>query len=247
MRDQVVMGAVQTLAVAAVLLAATSMAQETKPVPATPIDAKKADLGGKVWDPEWDTIVEKAIPPDMLSPAIGHSVARFCPRYASMNETDKRVFWAYFFQALAGAEAGLNPRTRVRHPEVPKIDKVTGDPIRCEGLLQLSYEDGKLYGCDFDWKADRKLPPNSKDRSILQPKNNLECGVKILTKQLVDQHKPLFTRSSYWSTLRPGWYDYHVFAKEMTNPPAACGSHVATPVNRAATTKTVQETAKATQ
>jgi len=34
-----------------------------------------------------------------------------------MNDPDKRAFWAYFFQALAGAEAGLNPRTRVRHTE----------------------------------------------------------------------------------------------------------------------------------
>lgn len=241
------MSFLRTLAVAAVLLAGALLAQQTKPAPATPIDQKKADLGGKVWNPEWDGIVEKAIPPELLSPAIAHDVRRFCPRFASMSDTDKRVFWAYFFQALAGAEAGLNPRTRARHPEVPKIDKVTGAPIRCEGLLQLSYEDGKLYGCDFDWKADRKLPPKSLDRSILQPKNNLECGVKILTRQLVDQHKPLFTRSSYWSTLRPGWQDYHVFAKQMTNPPAACGLHVPTPVNRAATTKTVQETANVTK
>ncbi len=34
-----------------------------------------------------------------------------------MPEADKRAFWAYFFQALAGAEAGLGPKTRVRHKE----------------------------------------------------------------------------------------------------------------------------------
>ncbi|MGO9515941.1 MAG: hypothetical protein ACLPND_02750 [Candidatus Korobacteraceae bacterium] len=243
------MGALQTLALAALLLAATGFAQQTKPAPATPIDAKKAGLGGKVWNPDWDVIVEKAIPPAMLSPAVSRDVARFCPRFASMDDTDKRAFWAYFFQALAGAEAGLNPRTRVRHtePELAKIDKVTGAAVRSEGLLQLSYEDGELYGCDFNWEADRKLPPNSRDKSILQPKNNLECGVKVLNHQIIDQHKPLLTRTAYWSTLQPGRMSYRVFAKQMTNPPAACGLHAPTPVKKAATTETVAGEAKATQ
>lgn len=221
--------------------------QQTKPAPATPIDIKKADLGKSVWDPAWDVIVEKAVPPEMLTPAVAHDVARFCPRFSSMNETDKRAFWAYFFQALAGAEAGLNPRTRVRHtePEVAMTDKVTRVAVRSEGLLQLSYADGKVYGCNFDWEGDRKLPPKSPEKTILQPRNNLECGMKILSNQIITQGKPLFTRSSYWSTLRPGRKSYRVFAKQMTNPPAACGLRSRTPVNRAATTQTVHEEAVA--
>ncbi|MGB7553111.1 MAG: hypothetical protein WBM04_01970 [Candidatus Korobacteraceae bacterium] len=232
------------------LLPATGQghAQQTKAAPPTPIDVKKADLGGKVWNPDWDVIVEKGIPPAMLSSEVSRDVARFCPRFSSMDDTDKRAFWAYFFQALAGAEAGLNPRTRVHHtePEVAKTDKVTGMAVRSEGLLQLSYGDGKLYGCDFDWEADRKLPPNSPAKTILQPRNNLECGVKILSNQIIDQHKPLFTRTSYWSTLQPGRKSYRVFAKQMTNPPAACGLHVRTPINKAATTKTVKQQADET-
>jgi hypothetical protein len=231
------------------LLMANGHAQETKPAPPTPIDVKKADLGGKVWNPDWDLIIEKAVPSEMLSSAVSHDVARFCPRFSSMNDTDRRAFWAYFFQALAGAEAGLNPRTRVRHtePEVAKIDKVTGVAVRSEGLLQLSYGDGKLYGCDFDWEADRKLSASSPAKSILQPRNNLECGVKILSNQIIDRHKPLFTRTSYWSTLQPGRKSYRVFAKQMTNPPASCGLPVRVPINTAATTKTVQEQADATK
>jgi hypothetical protein len=236
------------LLIASFLSVATGYAQQTKPAPPTPIDVKKADLGGKVWNPDWDVIVEKALPPEMLSPAVSHDVARFCPRFSSMTDTDKRAFWAYFFQALAGAEAGLNPRTRVHHtdPEVAKTDKVTGVAVRSEGLLQLSYGDGKLYGCDFDWEADRKLSANSPAKTILQPRNNLECGVKILSNQIIDQHRPLFTRTSYWSTLQPGRKSYRVFAKEMTNPPAACGLPVRTPINKAATTQTVKKQADQT-
>ena len=199
----------------------------TKPAPATPIDAKKVELGGDTWDPQWDEIVEKALPPEMLSSRVPRDVRRFCPRFYVMSEVDKRAYWAYFFQALAGAEAGLNPRTRVRHtePEVAVRDDVTGRMVRSEGLLQLTYEDQERYGCDFDWAADRTLPPKDPAKTILQPKNNLECGVKILTKQIIDQHKPLFARTGYWSTLQPGTISFKVFVKQMTNPPLACGLH----------------------
>lgn len=205
--------------------AAQPRAVEVKRAPATPIAEKKAELGGKTWDPGWDQIVEQALPAEMLSRRVPRDVRRFCPRFAEMPEVDKRAFWAYFFQALAGAEAGLDPKTRVRHtePAVAVKDGVTGRPVRSEGLLQLTYEDQERYGCDFDWERDRRLPANDPARTILEPKNNLECGVKILTKQIVEARKPLFSPSSYWSTLRPGTASYRVFAKQMTNPPAACG------------------------
>ena len=116
-------------------VAASVQAQQTKPAPPTPIDAKKAELGGKTWNPEWDQIVEKAVPADMLSSQVPRDVHRFCPRFYSMSDTDKRVFWAYFFQALAGAEAGLNPTTRVRHtqPEVAKVDESQQEVVRRRG------------------------------------------------------------------------------------------------------------------
>lgn len=119
-------------------------------------------------------------------------------------------------------------------------DEVTGLSGRTEGLLQLTYGDQKRYGCDFDWKADRKLPGNDPGRTILRPKNNLECGVKILENQIIDQHKPLLSRSSYWSTLQPGRLSYRVFARQMTNPPAACDLRVKSSVKPAATTVTVK-------
>jgi hypothetical protein len=212
-----------------------------KPAPATPIDAKKAELGGTTWNPEWDAIVEKAIPPQMLSREVPRDVQRFCPRFYDMTETDKRAFWAYFFQALAGAEAGLNPTTRAHHtePEVSVRDSVTGMSGRTEGLLQLTYADADRYGCGFDWQTDRKLKANDPNKTILQPKNNLECGIKILVKQIIEQHRPLLYRQGYWSTLQPGRPSYRVFAKQMTNPPLACGPHSRQTVKQAGTKQTV--------
>ncbi len=76
--------------------------------------------------------------------------------------------------------------------------------VRSEGLLQLTYMDAERYGCDFDWEADKALPEKDPARTILQPRNNLTCGVKILENQLITLKRPLLTRSSYWSTLQPG-------------------------------------------
>jgi hypothetical protein len=226
-------------------IATTSPAQAIKPAPPTPIDMKKAELGGTPWNPQWDQIIEKALPPEMLSSQVPQGVRRFCPRFYEMGETDKRTFWAYFFQALAGAEAGLNPNTSVRHaePEVAQRDEVTGRATRSEGLLQLAYADQKRYGCDFNWQADRVLKAKDPAKTILQPKNNLECGVKILVNQIIVQHKPLLTRSGYWSTLQPDGPSHLVFAKQMTNPPAACGLPTKSAIDKSATTKSVQDDA----
>ncbi len=234
-----------TIVASALLLSGAFVSsQATKPAPATPIDAKKAELGGKTWNPAWDQIVEQAIPPEMLSSQVPRDVRRFCPNFYRMNETDKRVFWAYFFQALAGAEAGLNPTTNVRHPEIAKTDKVTGQHVHSEGLLQLTYEDQKAYDCDFDWERDRELPSHDPAKTILQPRNNLECGIKILDNQIITLHRPLVTRKSYWSTLQPGTVGYRVFAKEMINPPAACAKPLRPSRLKDATTATVHEEAQ---
>lgn len=196
-----------------------------KPAPSTPIAEKKEELGGTTWQPEWDAVVEQALPPDMLSATAAHAVRSYCPRFAEESEADKRAFWAYVFQALAGAEAGLNPTTDVRHRQavLNKVDTVAKRPIRQEGLLQLTYEDAQRYGCDFDWERDRRLPEKDPGRTILQPANNLGCGVKIMENQIITQKEPLVVRNSYWSTLQPGTVSYRVFAKQMANVPAACG------------------------
>ena len=201
-----------------------TVAKEIKQAPPTPIDEKRVELGGTTWDPAWDRIVEEALPPELLSASVARDVRPFCPRFNTMSEGDKRAYWAYFFQALAGAEAGLEPTTNVRHtePAVAVKDDVTNRKVRSEGLLQLTYMDASRYGCDFDWEKDRQLPEKDPAKTILQPRNNLLCGVKILKTQLIDQHKPLLSRSSYWSTLQPGRPSYRVFAKQMVNVPPAC-------------------------
>ena len=204
--------------------AAPQPAAAMKAAPATPIEEKKEELGGKTWDPQWDVLVEQALPADLLSDQAARAVRSYCPNFAHEAEADKRAFWAYLFQALAGAEAGLDPTSNVRHtePAVAKMDSVTKRTVRQEGLLQLTYQDAARYDCSFDWESDRKLPEHDPNRTILQPAKNLACGIKIMENQIITQGKPMISRTSYWSTLQPGTVSYRVFAKQMANVPEAC-------------------------
>jgi hypothetical protein len=193
---------------------------------------KKDELGVPSWDPVWNKVIEEALPQEMLSNQVARAVKPFCPRFKAMSEVDRRGFWVYLFQALAGAEAGLVPTTDVRHtePEVAVKDTVTHRMVRSEGLLQLTYMDADRYGCNFDWDKDKELPEKDSRKTILLADNNLTCGIKILKTQLIDRRKPLVSRSSYWETLRAGTSGYRVFARQMTNVPAPC--RVPAPLDR---------------
>ena len=196
-----------------------------KAAPATPIDRQAEKLGGPTWDPAWDAVVEKALPPTLLSPSAARAVRTYCPRFAALPEVDRRAFWAYTFQAIAGAEAGLDPTSNVHHLDaaVNVKDDVTQHAARQQGLLQLKYEDAERYGCAFDWQQDRHMPIKDPDRTILEPERNLECGVRIMQNQIAAQSKPLVSRTSYWAVLRPGTDGYLHFSKQMANVPAFCG------------------------
>ena len=174
-----------------------SQPRPVKQAPPTPIAEKKEELG--------EAVVGSAMGCDCGAGVVsGDAVAESRPRRQNvlardspaMSEADKRAFWAYTFQALAGAEAGLKPTTDVRHtePEVAVQDTVTKRTVRQEGLLQLTYMDAKRYGCDFDWEQDKALAEKVPAKTILTPRNNLLCGVKILENQMLTQRKPLLSR-----------------------------------------------------
>lgn len=201
----------------------------SKRVPSTPLAKKTVELGEPTWNPRWNWFVVHALPPSMLSRLVPSDVQHFCPRFYAMNKKEKHAFWAYFFQALSGAEATLNPRAKAPHtePVLAARENVPATRVMTEGLLQLTYADASRYGCNFNERADRRLAPDDPRRSILQPKNNLECGVKILANQIIDQHKPIVSPTSYWATLRPGTAGYHTFIQQMADPPRACELHPA--------------------
>ena len=161
-----------------------------KAAPQTPLAEKKEELGREVaWSADWDRFIEQNLPPDLLADGAARAVHSYCPAFARESEADKRAFWAYTFQAIAAAEAGLQPTADVHHAAaaVAVKDKLTHRISHQEGLLQLKYEDAQRYGCDFDYEHDRRLPEKDPQRSILQPERNLACGRKIMANQITDE------------------------------------------------------------
>ena len=105
-----------------------------------------------------------------------------------------------------------------------------------EGLLQLSYQDAlytdPLKLCRFDWAKDKLLSPTDHAKTIFDPRTNLECGVSIMSLQLVKTGTVLTGEGSprakayYWSTLnnKAGNSGYESFQAQMKNAPAFCGN-----------------------
>ena len=145
--------------------------RELKPAPPTPIAKQKAELGDdRTWNPAWDLFIEEALPSEMLSPRVARAVKPFCPGFNRLSDADKRVFWAYFFQALAGAEAGLVPTANVRHmdPELQVRDDVTQSHkkpgVLCGAKVGRRCLDGFADGYCADFAATRRS--SNQDRML---------------------------------------------------------------------------------
>lgn len=111
-----------------------------------------------------------------------NDLARFC------QNADTRRLWAEIIDALTYYESGYDPTQIYHEPPPLGIDSV--------GLLQLSYED-KQYGfCNL----------NKATKSLQDPINNLDCGIKIFAYWI--GHDGYISTpqnhgaARYWSTLR---------------------------------------------
>lgn len=187
----------------------------------TPMAQKTRVKGLPTWDPAWDQFVIDALPPEMLSEKVPSDVRTLCPRFFEINSEERKQFWAYVFQAMAAAESSFRLNARLLESHLGP-DSVTGSTIVSEGLLQLSYQDAKMYGCAFDWTLDQKFGLTELAKSVFDPRRNLECGMKILYTQIIRRARPLFTEKSYWAILRPSRPGHKIFLREMSNAPAFC-------------------------
>lgn len=154
-------------------------------VPSSAVLTIDKDCKPKTWSSEWDKIIL-----DSLSSK---------PSLKNLNNNPK--FYVAFIKALAKAESCLNLSERYVETGLGK-DAVTGTQNTSEGLLQLSYQDAKYHGCAFDWSKDKSLGVKDLKKTIFDPKNNLECGMIILEKQ-VKTYGILTTKSTpyYWAVL----------------------------------------------
>ncbi len=111
-----------------------------------------------------------------------------------------------FMKSLAYMESGYNLKTRFKEPAINgkvRNDFVTGSRIYSEGLFQMSYQDAKLWGCGFEYLADKQMS----DKTIFMPAVQADCALKVLNRMIAAEKTPYYNRSSvianYWYPLKP--------------------------------------------
>jgi hypothetical protein len=149
-------------------------------------------------DGSWTRITEQAVAQSPLVKLVPADVQNFCPLYASLAQQQRSKFWVALFSAMAKPESNFKPQSFYQE----KFKDGKGRPVISRGLLQISHESANQprYACDI------KQPHQLHD-----PKVNLSCGVKIMSKWV--QTDGVISQSHwskdpkggarYWSTLRP--------------------------------------------
>lgn len=149
---------------------------------------------------EWTKITIEAVNKQFQKLNLAEDTELFCPEYTMLDEETKKHFWAELISTMAFFESGWNPVSQLTEISLG-MDSVTGKVVTSEGLLQLSYGDTKwATWCQFDWESDNKNNPMI--TTILDPKNNLECGIGILANQIRKHHRIVLEKHAYWSILK---------------------------------------------
>ena len=124
-------------------------------------------------------------------------------------------FWQSVFKALAYAESGFN--TECRYVEPPSLgkDAVTGRQNTSEGLLQLSYQDAKYHGCNFNWEEDKFKNDKDITKTIFNIENNISGGMMIMDKLVKKKGHFIFNDGNYWAVLKPNNKRHKVFVEKF--------------------------------
>jgi hypothetical protein len=146
------------------------------------------------WKPEWNDYIAEGIDtkaPKLLDETfLPPDAFEICPGLKGSSTDQKKAFWALFFASFAKFESGFNPGTTF---DEKALSQKYGKEIISEGLLQLSYGDGKNHPpCEIS-----KAKQNVQD-----PKVNLQCGTVIMKNQIIKKGV-LFPdgKHYYWSVL----------------------------------------------
>jgi len=164
-----------------VSLPPVEVVKPTKPETKTEAAYKDADCGQMV--------------PENFSQMVVEAVSG---KPALIAHNGSSIYWTAFFKALAKAESCLKPTARYAEKGLGK-DSVTGQQNTSEGFFQMSYQDAKIHGCNFDWSLDKSKTVNDPAKTIFQTKNQIECAAIVLNKQMII--KPDIYRGYYWSVL----------------------------------------------
>jgi len=224
------------LMLAAVLVLTSCARQPPAAIPAVP---QPQVLSG--WPAAYDAYIRSEVRkyPGLLALA-PERLADFCPGFAAIG--DKAQFYADLLWAIAGPESDWHRAEITLETEldgvVDPIDPVTGQQVRSEGLLQLSYQDIDSYDaagvCRFDWAADkptamaeyaRGAAYGDGTRTIHDAYRNLECGLFIVNAHLLQLYPTARFEdalSPYWIVMDPAHPGYAEVRRNLARRQPAC-------------------------
>jgi hypothetical protein len=146
----------------------------------------------------WTQAAEAAVSQSTLHQLVPVDAARYCPRYAHIDKSDRDRFWVALLSAMALPESKFDPGAQYVERE---IHDASGKNVVSRGLLQISVESAnqERYGCKIKQAED-----------LHDAATNLACAVKILNYWVAKDDSIGARRGAhrggaqYWSVLRRG-------------------------------------------
>ena len=143
----------------------------------------------------------------ILLSKIPADIDHFCPSFKEYDQETKKDFWVMFLSAMARYESNFNTDLQFREP----FNDSKGNRVISRGLLQISIESARGYGCQMA-SADE----------LHNPAKNLECGVRIMSRWL-DRDGLIHNVSGrtwrgsarYWAVLRNNHGSYPKLLKDV--------------------------------
>lgn len=129
-----------------------------------------------------------------LVSSVPSDIESYCPAYPSMPPARRKAFWVGLMSALTKWESSYDPDTKFVEPDV--VD-AQGRNVTSRGLLQISIESGRGYGCTIE-----------NEQQLHDPKVNLTCAVRILNRLVpragvvASNSAPWKGAAAYWSPFR---------------------------------------------
>lgn len=162
-------------------------------------DDVSAEWDDKADGKSWTKITIRGLERFGVALLTGESIAdaeTYCPRYKRLDLQERGKFWVRLISAMAMKESSF--KEGLNYTE--SFNDTTNTRVVSRGLLQISRESAKAYGCKIDEGTD-----------LLQAEYNLPCGIKILNRWLardsqIGSGKVNAWRGGarYWSVLRGG-------------------------------------------
>lgn len=107
--------------------------------------------------------------PRALLQTVPNDYQTFCPNFKNLSQSQKANFWATIITRMAKYESDFRPQKTFKEP--PSLKTRTGARVISSGLLQISLESGRGYGCNLSSTDD-----------LCQAENNIRCGIRILNR-----------------------------------------------------------------